>query len=99
MRQVIVIALILTFLAGGLAWAGAFSEKDPYDYAVKKVFSEPDEKSKLVYEIPIEVKLLDVSEDADWYKVKISFDLGILGKYTYQGWTKIPVGTILVSRK
>ena len=52
----------------------------------------------LIYNIPVEVKLLDVSADANWYKVEISYSLGPLS-YTYQGWTQIPIGAILAERR
>ena len=90
----------LIFLALVLVLAGAvFAEtaKDPYNIEVKKVYSAPDENSQLIFAIPIEVKLLDVSSDANWGKVKIAFNLGPLC-YTYVGWVKIPVGEIVASR-
>lgn len=90
----------LIFLALILALAGcAFAAvaQDPYNLEVKKVYSAPDENSQLIFNIPIEVKLLDLSADANWGKVKIAFNLGPLS-YTYVGWVKIPVGEILAAR-
>lgn len=89
--------LLLLLVLAGFAFAAETAKKDPYDLQVKKLYSAPAEESNLIYNIPIEVKLLDVSADANWYKVKISFSLGPLG-YTFVGWTKIPVGEILASR-
>lgn len=94
MKKALMILLSIIILGGMVLAAAA---KDPYDLKVQKLYSTPDEKSNLVYSIPIEVKLLDVSSDANWYKVKISFNLGPLG-YTYTGWAQIPVGEILASR-
>jgi hypothetical protein len=94
MKKAFVILFSLLILAG-IGFAAA--AKDPYDLQVKKLYSAPVEESNLIFNIPIEVKLLDVSADANWYKVKISFSLGPLG-YTYVGWTKIPVGEILAAR-
>lgn len=87
--------LLISIMLGGAVFAAA--AKYPYNIQVKKLYSAPEEESNLVYSIPIEVKLLDVSADANWYKVKISFSFGPLG-YTYVGWAKIPVGEILASR-
>lgn len=94
MRKALIF-LLLTVILGGATFAAV--AKDPYDIQVKKLYSTPDEESNLIYNIPIEVKLLDISDNGDWYKVKISFNLGPLG-YTYVGWTKIPVGEILAAR-
>jgi hypothetical protein len=94
MKKALVILLGLVILAGvGLA----ATAKEPYDLKVQKLYSVPDESSNLIFNIPIEVKLLDVSADANWYKVKIAFNLGPLG-YTYVGWAKIPVGEIVAAR-
>lgn len=90
----------LLFLALILVLAGcafAATAKDPYNVEVKKLYSAPDENSQLIFNIPIEVKLLDISSDANWGKVKIAFNLGPLS-YTYVGWVKIPVGEILAAR-
>jgi len=94
MKRAFVVLLISIMLCGAVFAATA---KYPYDLQVKKLYSAPEEESNLVYSIPIEVKLLDVSADANWYKVKISFSFGPLG-YTYVGWANIPVGEILASR-
>lgn len=94
MKKALVILLSMILLGSAVFAAAA---KDPYNIQVKKLYSTPDEESNLIYNIPIEVKLLDISDNGDWYKVKISFNLGPLG-YTYVGWTKIPVGEILAAR-
>lgn len=94
MRKLFIAILALSILVGiGFAAAAA----DPYTMQVKKLYSAPDENSNLIYNIPIDVQLLDVSNDGNWYKVKISFNLGPLG-YTYVGWANIPVGEILAAR-
>jgi hypothetical protein len=94
MKRALVLALSLIILVG---MSLASFAKDPYDVQVKKLYAAPEETSSLIFSIPIEVKLLDVSADANWYKVKISFQLGPFG-YTYVGWANIPVGEILASR-
>ncbi len=94
MRKTLIFLMLILALAG-VAFAAA--EKDPFNLEVKKVYSAPDENSQLIFAIPIEVRLLDVSNDANWGKVKIAFNLGPLC-YTYIGWVKIPVGDIVASR-
>lgn len=96
MRKLIALVLILGVLAGQAALAA--EEKDPLDIPIKHLYSAPLEDAGLIYKIPIEVKLLDISEDTNWYKVKISFNIGPFS-YTYVGWTHIPVGKILAERK
>jgi hypothetical protein len=93
MKKTLILLALLLALAG-CAFASA---KDPYSIEVKRLYSAPDENSQLIFAIPIEVKLLDISSDANWGKVKIAFNLGPLS-YTYIGWAKIPVGEILASR-
>ncbi|MDD5593400.1 MAG: hypothetical protein PHG97_01495 [Candidatus Margulisbacteria bacterium] len=94
MKKTIVILFVFLALAGA---AFAVTVKDPYNLEVKTLYSAPDETSNVIFKVPIEVRLLDVSADANWGKVKIAFNLGPLG-YTYVGWVKIPVGEILASR-
>ncbi|OGB88978.1 hypothetical protein A2625_04545 [candidate division WOR-1 bacterium RIFCSPHIGHO2_01_FULL_53_15] len=86
--------LFLTLILIGSVLAAA---KEPYNLEVRTLYSAPDETSNVMYKIPIEVKLLDVSADANWHKVKIGFAFGPLS-YTYVGWVKIPVGEILAAR-
>ncbi len=73
------------------------AEKDLYNLPVKKLYSAPSADSNLVLDIPIEVKLLDVSADGNWYKVKIQYAIGPFTN-TYVGWANIPVGEILAAR-
>jgi hypothetical protein len=94
MKKAMIFLALLLVLAGTVFAATA---KDPYNLEVKKVYSAPDENSQIIFAIPIEVRLLDVSSDANWGKVKIAFNLGPLC-YTYVGWVKIPVGEIVASR-
>ncbi|MDI6731772.1 MAG: hypothetical protein QME05_04255 [Candidatus Margulisbacteria bacterium] len=76
----------------------AQADLNPMAYQIKELYAAPDEESKLVYSIPIEVKLLEVSDDYNWYKVKISFSFGPLSS-AYVGWTNIPVGEIMAERE
>jgi hypothetical protein len=72
-------------------------EKNPLDLSIKKIYATPSEDSNLVLDIPIEVKLLDISKDANWYKVKIAYSIGPL-HYTYVGWAQIPIAESLAER-
>lgn len=67
------------------------------DIKVKQLYSEPANNSKIVYEIPMDVKLTDVSEDGNWYKVAIKFNFGP-AEFKYTGWAYIPVANILAER-
>jgi len=94
MKKTILILLAILVIVG-VGYAA--TAKDPYAHQVKKLYSAPDDSSNLVYSIPIDVQLLDVSADANWYKVKIAFAFGPIS-YTYVGWAKIPVGDVLAAR-
>jgi len=60
---------------------------------VKTLHSQPSSEANVIYDIPIEVKLLGYTPDRNWYKIKVSFNLGLLGSYTYIGWAKVPIGS------
>lgn len=92
----LVVSLVCLAILFGVALAAEV--KDPYNIQVKKIYSAPDDNSNLLFEVPVEVKLLDMSADNNWYKVKISFKMGPFG-YTYIGWTEIPVGQIMADRE
>jgi hypothetical protein len=69
-----------------------------FNSPIKKLYAEPTPDSPLVLEIPIEVCLLGVAENANWYKVKIAYNLGPF-EYTYIGWANIPVGDTYLARE
>jgi hypothetical protein len=94
MRRAILLAAIFAILAGIFIPALA---ADPYNHQVRSLYAQPDGNSKVVYNIPIEVRMLDVSDDANWYKVKIQFNFG-LASFNFAGWAYIPVGQILTER-
>ena len=87
--------VILCLLAGQSAFA---AEKEDMEIPLKQLFSEPTDDSYVVFDFPIEVILLGISEDADWFKVKISYGVGPF-QYSYVGWTHIPVGDILAEKE
>ncbi|MEA3494043.1 MAG: hypothetical protein U9R38_06620 [Candidatus Margulisiibacteriota bacterium] len=85
MKKWIAAILIIGFFAG----QGTFAS--PLNYSVKELYANPTENSRLIYKIPVEVTLLDVSENANWHKVKISYNVGPF-RYEYVGWVQIPIG-------
>ena len=97
MQKALIVLFSLALLTS-LVYGVQTPKKEPYNVQVKELYSAPAEDANLVYSIPIEVKLLDVSADANWYKVKIAFNLGPFN-YTYVGWAQIPVGNILAERE
>jgi hypothetical protein len=96
MKKALALAIILMSLVLCLAPAWA-AEPTPYSLKVKQLYAAPDGRSKVVFDIPVDVKLLDISEDANWYRVFIQFNLGP-ACFRYTGWAYIPVGTILAER-
>ena len=90
MKKLIAITIILTALAG-IVWAGF------PPVPIKKLHASPSEDASLVLDIPIEVRLLDISADHNWYKVKIAYAFGPFN-YTYIGWANIPVSDILTPK-
>ena len=96
MRQRIAIAVLLSmFFAMGMA--SIAHAADPINFPLKVLYSAPSQDSNKVFEIPIEVRLLDVSEDGDWYKVKISYSVGPFS-FSHVGWTNIPYADILAKK-
>lgn len=87
--------LILILVCGTLVSAGMAA--DPYNYEIKSIYKEPSTKSTTIYRVPAEIKMLDMSADANWFKIKIEFKMGLI-RFQYIGWTYIPVGEILVKR-
>ncbi|MFH1387152.1 MAG: hypothetical protein ABIH50_05760 [bacterium] len=89
MRAITIALLLIAFFAG-LAWSEPVAN-------IKELYSAPSENSNLVYKIPIDVKILEVSPDGNWHKVRIAYSFGPLS-YSYVGWAKVPVGDILAAR-
>jgi hypothetical protein len=94
-KTLVVLSLIVFVFAVITPISGA--ERSSVNYPVKKLYSAPSEDSNLVLAIPIDVRLLEISDDANWYKVQIQYSVGPFN-YTYVGWAKIPVGDYQFSR-
>lgn len=84
---IFVIAVYLSFKAGELISQTKEASNIELGIPIKKLLAYPDESAKVVYEIPIEVKLLERTPDKRWYKARIAFDF--LGHYQYDGWCKV----------
>lgn len=95
MQRLIAVILIFGFLISLVAIS---SENKLSAINIKYLYSKPSTSSKMIYSIPAEVKLLDISEDGNWYKVQITYSIGFFN-YDYVGWTKIPVGQVLSERE
>ena len=86
--KIIIFGLIIAFFAmPSFADDGNTYFQMPF----KKLLEEPHLDANLVYEIPIDVKLLGVTKNRNWYKVSIEFDLLFLGHYKYSGWVFAPI--------
>ena len=93
MKALVAILLVITALS---IFSCAYALNEPYNVKVKELYASPG-SSKVVYSIPIDVKMLDVTEDANWYKVYLRFNLGPV-EFKYVGWAYIPGGDILAER-
>lgn len=60
---------------------------------IKLMYAEPDENSEVVFAFPLEIVFLSMTEDLDWYRVKIRFEF-MFAPYEYIGWVYIPVGSL-----
>ena len=94
---IITIFICLTLLAFALPSFG--SDRNTYfKIPIKTLLSEPSKDANKVYDIPVDVKILGISEDGNWYKVRIEFDFVFLGHYKYTGWAYAPVSDILAEK-
>ena len=96
MKKAILFVLFFAFIAA--FFSVAYAIDDPYNIQLKTLYANPGANNKVVYDIPIDVKMLDVSEDLNWYKVKIQFNIGP-ACFRYTGWAYIPVGNIIADRE
>lgn len=65
-----------------------------FEMPIKLLREQPSAESPIVYELPIDVALVGMSEDGNWYRVKIAYDLMFLGHYEYTGWAHAPVRSL-----
>jgi hypothetical protein len=95
MKNVPAIFLTLMFLASFLPASHALSENIYFDIPIKLLHEEPSEESPVAFEIPIDVTLLGMTADRNWYKVRVEYDLLFLGHYVYTGWVRAPLAKYL----
>ncbi|MCX5726584.1 MAG: hypothetical protein NT030_05350 [Candidatus Saganbacteria bacterium] len=98
MKNILIFIIVLLFsvLFGGLALS---AENLSFKFPIKKMYAEPTTEAEVVFEIPIEVKAIGISPDLNWFKIKISYDLSILGHYEYVGWCYAPLGDVIMGRQ
>ncbi|MFH1577148.1 MAG: hypothetical protein ABID35_06375 [Candidatus Margulisiibacteriota bacterium] len=94
MRKLIATSFIVLLL-GTTVLSGSYTQ-DSLNIPIKTMHSKPSEQAKVVLDIPIEVKVLDVSADLNWYKVKIAYKIGPF-EQNHTGWIKIPFDDILLA--
>lgn len=87
MMFLFVLVSYISFQAGVCLEHSGEAKSIVLDIPIKKLLARPDENAKVVYEIPIEVRLLTCTPDKKWYKTRISYDF--LGHYQYDGWCKV----------
>ncbi len=92
---IITISIVVLMLMAFILPAFAYDSNIYFKMPVKKLLVEPKHEAREVYEIPVDVKLLGMSEDGNWYKVRIEFDLLFFGHYKYTGWVYAPLGEYL----
>ena len=79
--------MILLFFISFKLGATSKDENIKLNVPIKKLFLEPDEKSKVVYDVPIDIVVTGKTNDSMWYKIKVSYNF--LGYFEYEGWCKV----------
>lgn len=91
MKKISIILTVLAVIAGISLAAVITSEISAVflklDTPVKKLYAAPKDGSKAVYELPISVRLVGMTPDKKWYKVRISYNF--FGYFETEGWAKV----------
>jgi len=58
-----------------------------FDIPVKRLFAEPDDKSPVVYDVPVNINLTGRTADNGWYRIKVSYSF--FGYFEYEGWCRV----------
>ena len=58
-----------------------------FDIPVRKLYAEPDERSGVVYDVPVSIDLTGMTADSRWYRIKVSYSF--LGYFEYEGWCRV----------
>ena len=80
--------LLITMLCSP---ALGYEKKIYFEMPFRTLLEEPSPESAVAYEIPVDVKLVGMTADGKWYKMKVAYDLLFLGHYEYSGWVYAPV--------
>jgi hypothetical protein len=104
MRLRALVAFALTVLAvlviGTLCLSAPLLDGHIYfNLPLKTMYAEPTEEANVVYEFPIDVRILGMTRDKNWFKVSMEFDLLFLGHYKYSGWVHAPLGDMIEQEK
>jgi hypothetical protein len=83
---IFLLCLSVAFQAGRASRDNA-SELPAFSIPIKKLFAEPDESSRVVYDVPVNIDLTGMTPDGEWYKVKVSYSF--LGYFEYEGWCRV----------
>ena len=85
--------LLIAFASAGFAADSTLS----FDYPIKRLLASPSAESNVNFEIPIDVRIIGMTPDKNWFKVKIAYDLVFLGRYEYTGWVYAPIENVAAS--
>jgi hypothetical protein len=97
MKKAVLLLIIFALLAGILPSPQAFAV-NINNHKIDRLFDAPDGKSNVIYNVPIDIRLLDISDDANWYKVQLKFSIGP-AHFNIVGWAYIPIGDFLIERE
>ncbi len=100
-RKYIFLLLLLFVLVGSGLPALSWTEEDaiPFDLLVPKMLAAPSLEAEPVFVFPIARRLLAMTPDRKWYKVKIMYDLPLIGHFEYLGWCYAPIDEKLSTAK
>lgn len=84
MKCIILLITLFCLTLPAFAESGSF---ESINATISKIYSSPDASSPVVFEIPIELKILKCTPDKNWYKVKLAFNF--LGYHEYVGWATL----------
>lgn len=96
MRKTIAVLTIFTIILMGNTLAAA--QSNSLKIPIKKLYSAPKEDSKLIFDVPMEVNIIEISEDGNWVRVEVSYSFGLLSN-SFKGWTYIPLSEIMANKE
>jgi hypothetical protein len=96
MKKSIAIFTLFTIILMGNTLAVA--QNNSLKIPIKKLYSAPKENSKLIFDVPMEVNIIEISEDGNWVRVEVSYSFGLLSN-SFEGWTYIPLSEIMAKKE